>query len=283
MIQFGHGLGVVGRNVFQKLREFRALHELEWGWQTKEFQKLNRRDRGMKILNQKPNAVADMAAVLGGAGRGNLMWTTEPLPAEENPALEAAKEVEDEVEAAQAADAATAASDTNQPALEAETKTSTPEPTAEATSQAETPEVEGTLTAAPKGKKKSKPAPPPKRLHQATIYWANDADLYWARKWTDNVIHEVGKPDGVEIWRWATKEIMSSQEEEVAPEEESDEGAEGGKGAGSAEAGAEDVEGKESEPKEKQEPVEEKEKERKKGWFGLLGGKTGGSGQDART
>lgn len=71
LIQFAPGLGVVGQNVFQKLREFRRLHELSWGYQEKEFRGMKKDDRGRAIHNQKSNSIADMAAVLGGAGRGN--------------------------------------------------------------------------------------------------------------------------------------------------------------------------------------------------------------------
>ncbi|KAF3770050.1 hypothetical protein M406DRAFT_320160 [Cryphonectria parasitica EP155] len=253
MIRFGSGQGVVGRSVFQKLREFRALHELEWGWQAKEFQKLSRRDRGEKIHNQKPNTVADIAAVLAGAGRGNLMWTTEP-----------AKAIEGEVDAAQGAEAELATIDSQaaqESALEDDAQASSTAPPSE--------------TAAPNkaSKKHSKRVEPSKRLHKATIYWSNDADLFWARKWSQNVEHEVGLPDGVKVWNWRTKEILGQAEE--APEEQS---AEGDKSIDStAEAGAGNEDGKEGEAVEKQEPVEQK-----KGWFGWLGGKSINPGQDAR-
>ncbi|KAH8782924.1 transcriptional regulation of mitochondrial recombination-domain-containing protein [Diaporthe sp. PMI_573] len=71
LIEVPKGLGVVGRNVMQKLREFRHRHELEWGWQADELASVSRRERGELIHNQKSNAIADIAAVLAGAGRGN--------------------------------------------------------------------------------------------------------------------------------------------------------------------------------------------------------------------
>lgn len=78
MIQFPVGLGVVGQSVFQKLREFKRLHELSWGYQTSDIILKNKKhERGVALNDQKANAVADIAAVLGGAGRGNRMWTTE--------------------------------------------------------------------------------------------------------------------------------------------------------------------------------------------------------------
>lgn len=78
LIQFPVGLGVVGQSVFQKLREFKRLHELTWGYQTSDIiLKNKKKERGIALNDQKANAVADIAAVLGGAGRGNRMWTTE--------------------------------------------------------------------------------------------------------------------------------------------------------------------------------------------------------------
>ncbi|KAJ9154873.1 hypothetical protein NKR23_g2282 [Pleurostoma richardsiae] len=77
MIQFPAGLGVVGQNAFQKLREFKRLHELSWGYQTEEFYRKSKRERGEALNDQKANAVADIAAVLSGAGRGNKMLLTE--------------------------------------------------------------------------------------------------------------------------------------------------------------------------------------------------------------
>ncbi|CAN8096582.1 unnamed protein product [Discula destructiva] len=162
MIQFDVGRAVVGRNVFQKLREFRQLHELQWGWQAAELRKMAKQDRGAAIHNQKPNAVADIAAALAGSGRGNLMWTTEPLEqniVEETPVEEVKMEKQ---------------------VAEEEKKNM---------------------------KKTATPATGPRRLLNATIYWANDVDLDWARKWSDNVTHEVGLPTGVEVVGWKTKMI----------------------------------------------------------------------------
>jgi hypothetical protein len=77
LIQFPEGLGPVGESVFQRLREFRRLHELSWGDEIL-FDETGRtrtkRERGAALNNQKANTIADMAAVLGGAGSGNKMW-----------------------------------------------------------------------------------------------------------------------------------------------------------------------------------------------------------------
>lgn len=69
--------GAVGRSVYQKLREFKKRHELDWANEAEEGRKLmqkSKRERGAELNDQKPNSVADMAAVLAGAGKGNLMW-----------------------------------------------------------------------------------------------------------------------------------------------------------------------------------------------------------------
>ncbi|KAL8388593.1 hypothetical protein RB595_009084 [Gaeumannomyces hyphopodioides] len=89
IIKFEKGEGNIGRSVYQKLREFKRLHELSWGHQTEEFYGMSKKDRGHALNNQKANSVADIAAVLGGAGRGNLIWrkpdgeqADAPVPAE---------------------------------------------------------------------------------------------------------------------------------------------------------------------------------------------------------
>ena len=81
MVQFPSGLGVVGRSVFQKLREFRKLHEL--AWDNDEYLKLSKHDRGVALNDQKANTVADVATVLGGAGKGNKIWEVEPTAGQE--------------------------------------------------------------------------------------------------------------------------------------------------------------------------------------------------------
>jgi len=77
VIQFAEGKGVVGRSVFQKLREFKREHELSWGWQTKELLGKSKPERSGVLNAQKANSVADMAAVLAGAGNGNRIWVTD--------------------------------------------------------------------------------------------------------------------------------------------------------------------------------------------------------------
>ncbi|CAK7227947.1 hypothetical protein SBRCBS47491_006738 [Sporothrix bragantina] len=71
LIQFNEGEGVVGQSVFQKLREFRRLHELSWGYQKEDFYAMDRKELGEALNDQRSNAIADVAAVLSGAGQGN--------------------------------------------------------------------------------------------------------------------------------------------------------------------------------------------------------------------
>lgn len=76
MIQFPEGLGHVGRSVFHLMRELRKAHDLAWGDEmlrdVESNRTLARQERGANLNTaQKANAIADLAAVLGGAGKGN--------------------------------------------------------------------------------------------------------------------------------------------------------------------------------------------------------------------
>ncbi|KAG5924054.1 hypothetical protein E4U61_001710 [Claviceps capensis] len=90
----------VGLSVYQKLRELKHLHEVCWGdeimckshWEFTDSQKKTaakkkaegrhyevvrtRGERARALNRQKPNAIADMAAVLSGQGKGNKMVLT---------------------------------------------------------------------------------------------------------------------------------------------------------------------------------------------------------------
>ncbi|KAI0440489.1 transcriptional regulation of mitochondrial recombination-domain-containing protein [Xylaria telfairii] len=74
MIQFPEGHGEAGRSVFQRLRECKKLHEYSWGDDVlygESGRTLTTRERGRRLNNQRANTIADMAAVLGGLGKGN--------------------------------------------------------------------------------------------------------------------------------------------------------------------------------------------------------------------
>lgn len=246
LIEVPKGLGVVGRNVMQKLREFRHRHQLEWGWQAEEFLSRSRRERGDLIHNQKSNAVADIAAVLAGAGRGNRMW----------------RDAETEKEAAEAASGEAEAAD-SQPAGAA-----APENIDETTAAAESP-----AKSKPNRKaKKLEAAAAPKTLVKANIYWSNDADQHWASEWTENVTHSVGLPEHISNPRFKTSYLL-----EEGPWEEL-EAEEATHVQGTVEP---NTEAQQEEKPQEEKPVEEKPQGRK-GWLGWVGGKSGSSSQETR-
>jgi len=77
MIQLPEGCGRAGQSIHHKLRELKRLHELSWGDEvffTEDGKQATKKERGIMLNNQKFNAIADMAAVLSGIGRGNLIW-----------------------------------------------------------------------------------------------------------------------------------------------------------------------------------------------------------------
>lgn len=150
MIQFPTGAGVVGQNAFQKLREFRRRHELEWsddvlfktepkkGFPGEETRKCrNRVERGYAVHAQRTNAIADMAAVLAGAGRGNRLWIN---ATEKTQLAEGAKELRG----------------------------------------ARWSKI---------GPKKNEPDGRTE-LVGATVYWKQASDVNYAEEWSDNVTHE---------------------------------------------------------------------------------------------
>lgn len=168
----------------QKLREFRHRHELEWGWQAEELASKSRRERGELIHNQRSNAIADIAAVLAGAGRGNKMWTAEPLASETETA---------EAEAAEAQPMGAAA----------------PENIDETTAAAKS-----SPKSRSKPKAKSVAPTAPQTLVKANIYWSNDADRHWASEWTENVTHSVGLPEHITNPRFKTSYLLEEPWEE---------------------------------------------------------------------
>ncbi|KAI1131657.1 hypothetical protein F5Y10DRAFT_53606 [Nemania abortiva] len=80
MIQFPEGQGEVGRSVFHRLRECKKLHEYSWDDSVlygETRRTLTRRERGRSLNDQRANTIADMAAVLGGLGKGNKIVVAE--------------------------------------------------------------------------------------------------------------------------------------------------------------------------------------------------------------
>ncbi|KAI1144059.1 transcriptional regulation of mitochondrial recombination-domain-containing protein [Hypoxylon sp. FL0543] len=84
MIQFPEGYAQVGLSVYQRLYECKRLHQLSWGdemFYDGAGNPLTKHERGKKLNDQKANTIADMAAVLGGTGKGNKIW----MPVTDNP------------------------------------------------------------------------------------------------------------------------------------------------------------------------------------------------------
>ncbi|KAJ0104367.1 hypothetical protein J7T55_011151 [Diaporthe amygdali] len=192
MIEVPKGLGVVGRNVMQKLREFRHRHELEWGWQAEELAAKSRRERGEMIHNQRSNAIADIAAVLAGAGRGNKMWRPKPLAED----AEAAAEASEEAEVKSQPEGAAAPENIDETAAAADGTHGSP------------------AKSKPRRKAKAAAAPAEKTLVEAKIYWSNDADRYWASEWSENVTHSTGLPKHITNPRFKTKYLLEEPVEE---------------------------------------------------------------------
>ncbi|KAK4143845.1 transcriptional regulation of mitochondrial recombination-domain-containing protein [Dichotomopilus funicola] len=71
VIEFEEGRGDIGRSVYQKLREFQKRHQLEW--EDPALLAMSREERGHALNDQRANCIADLAAVLAGAGKANRM------------------------------------------------------------------------------------------------------------------------------------------------------------------------------------------------------------------
>lgn len=156
VVEFGPGRGDVGRSAFQKLRELRKRHLLEW--EDEALLRMTRRERGQALNDQRGNSVADMAAVLAGVGKGNRVLF--------DPEAERQKQQE----------------------------------------RARRQQKRGEKKAAVKGvdedgvvevKKAGEKGEETVKLHQATVYWANEQDKYYAESWTENVTHVIGLPEKV--------------------------------------------------------------------------------------
>ncbi|KAK3898625.1 transcriptional regulation of mitochondrial recombination-domain-containing protein [Staphylotrichum tortipilum] len=165
VVEFGEGNGVMGRSVFQKLREFQQRHLLEWGPQAQELLKMDRWSRGKTLNDQHGNTVADLAAVLGGSGKGNLI-----------------------VEGREKELRWVKWTDKNGKAVGGELKLLKP--------KKKEGEETAVAAAGEEGKLKEGEAakPEPLKLQPATVYWANEQDRFYAREWTDNVTHVLGLP-----------------------------------------------------------------------------------------
>ncbi|KAK4123247.1 hypothetical protein N657DRAFT_645997 [Parathielavia appendiculata] len=166
VVEFGSGRGDVGRSVFHKLRELQRRHQLEWD--DPALLNMSRRERGKALNDQRGNSVADLAAVLAGKGKGNRVVLSEYTQTSQVQAGGKAKEGEKK-------------------------GVKTPVETAEGAGGDEVVEegvVEVTLD-----KSEGEEAGKKVKLYQATVYWANEQDKYYAESWTENVTHVVGLPE----------------------------------------------------------------------------------------
>lgn len=91
VISFPQGSAAAGLSTFQKLREYRRLHELSWDESIRKDEDGKVRTRqaiGRKLCDQQANSVADVAAVLKmlGTPQGKKIGLTALKPAEEGAA-----------------------------------------------------------------------------------------------------------------------------------------------------------------------------------------------------
>ncbi|KAK3295522.1 transcriptional regulation of mitochondrial recombination-domain-containing protein [Chaetomium fimeti] len=189
VVEFGAGRGDVGRSVFHKLRELKKRHQLEWD--DPEILAMGRRDRGHALNDERGNAVADIAAVLAGRGKGNRVVVGggggggggAAAAAGGGGVKKGGKEGEDGGKAVKAV------------LLDAEGK-----------------EVGGEKEGGDDGA----------GLQSATVYWANEQDKYYAEAWTGNVTHVVGLPEkpakAAKATEAAAVEEAASAETEVVAE-----------------------------------------------------------------
>ncbi|KAK4233187.1 transcriptional regulation of mitochondrial recombination-domain-containing protein [Achaetomium macrosporum] len=173
VVEFAAGKGDVGRSVFQKLRELKKRHLLEW--EDEALLNMSRRERGKALNDQRGNAVADLAHVLAGRGKGNKVVVTE----------------EDEEQGKKG----------------------------RGNKKGQKIPLDGVVEV-----KKDGEAAEKVKLHQATVYWANEQDKYFAQEWTENVNHVVGLPEkgtnkGEEVVEPAASETEAAAE---APKTEAD-------------------------------------------------------------
>ncbi|KAK3692704.1 transcriptional regulation of mitochondrial recombination-domain-containing protein [Podospora appendiculata] len=192
-IQFPPGLGVVGRSVHQKLRELKHRHELEWAdsedtERAAELYNMTKRERGEALNDQKANCIADMAAVLQGQTRGNLVtykagtyWYPEELEKIGNEKRERKRAAKEAAAAAKvAAKAAAAAGE----APAADVPAAAPEKVVE-----------------PPAAKDEQAVEEKTKLHLAKIFWADANDSRYAQSWSKNVTHFPGLPAKDTQWQ----------------------------------------------------------------------------------
>ncbi|KAK1756215.1 transcriptional regulation of mitochondrial recombination-domain-containing protein [Echria macrotheca] len=192
IVSFGEGMGNVGRNVYQKLVEFKRRHELEWSSDTEEvrrMEKMDKRERGRRINDQRANAVADMAAVLAGTGKGNKMWMVDW-----EAVMGRGEEVWVRRKNSSSSGIWTRVVEGGPERLRLERLGVRVERAADKKflDWARVQEVAVEVRRAGGGEKVEGGAGLVPSLHGATVYWANEQDRFWAREWSENVGHVLG-------------------------------------------------------------------------------------------
>lgn len=176
MVEFATGRGDVGRSVFQKLRELQKRHQLEW--EDPELLAMSREQRGHALNDQRANCIADLAVVLGGAGKANRVVDIDvgkdrdPSKGRRGRNKTGVTGVKRVISVEKAPNAPPDDPDDHSPASGYGRALATIELVKDGVSE----EVKGVP------------------LHGATVYWANEQDKYFASKWTDNVTHVIGLP-----------------------------------------------------------------------------------------
>ncbi|KAI1085753.1 transcriptional regulation of mitochondrial recombination-domain-containing protein [Whalleya microplaca] len=229
MIQFPTGCGVVGRSVYQRLRECKTLHQLAWGDEDifTDTKHLKRHQRAKIINDQMENTVADVAAVLAGTGKGNRMW----MDSEEFKKLvaemeayekrqkhrESVKELEKQKEEEKKKEKKKAKEQQEVKTEEdgAEVKEKQEVKTEGVSAEALQKQVEEKTASAEASDEEPVEIPGTggKSLCRTTIWWMNDIDKNHAKHWTPNVSHELFE-DAV---------LMRIRDDEAPKEEPKDE------------------------------------------------------------
>lgn len=152
--------------MFQKLRELKQRHLLEW--EDAALLDMSRRERGKALNDQRGNTVADLAAVLAGRGKGNRVAVPKQEGAAEEDAGKPRVRISKNGKWAQVLP-----------------------PKVKEVDREGWVEVPVSKDAAAAGAEEGGEKV---RLHRATVYWANEQDKYFAEEWTENVKHVIGLP-----------------------------------------------------------------------------------------
>ncbi|KAK4149839.1 transcriptional regulation of mitochondrial recombination-domain-containing protein, partial [Chaetomidium leptoderma] len=194
VLEFAPGQGAVGRSVFHKLRELKQRHQLEWD--DPALLAMTRRARGEALNDQRGNSVADMAAVLAGIGKGNRVRYDGDQEDKVQPEYfyRRGRRFLVNKKGGQQQEETTAAVAVNKE------KGVVKEGVVEVVVKKDGDAAEG------EGEKIW--------LHQATVYWANEQDKFYAEQWTENVTHVIGLPEKVKKGKKAAVE----EEAEAAAE-----------------------------------------------------------------